>query len=56
MGADLYEKGRSLPHDTPRLFQITDRGQSALAQKPARIDGKFLDQYPEFREFKALRK
>lgn len=55
--ARTYMKKAGLLRTTRRgFFQITDRGQSALAQKPARIDGKFLDQYPEFREFKALRK
>lgn len=55
--ARTYMKKAGLLRTTRRgFFQITDRGQSALAQKPVRIDGKFLDQYPEFREFKALRK
>ena len=29
--------------------RITDRGRQALAKKPARIDLKFLSQYPEFK-------
>ncbi|MDR5727722.1 MAG: restriction endonuclease [Terriglobia bacterium] len=32
-------------------FQITDRGQTALSKKPAKIDVAFLRQYPEFAEF-----
>jgi restriction system protein len=32
-------------------FQITDRGQSVLAQNPAKIDVKLLRQFPEFEEF-----
>jgi restriction system protein len=31
--------------------QITDRGREILTQKPARIDRKFLEQFPEFIEF-----
>jgi restriction system protein len=33
-------------------FQITDRGREVLKTPPARIDVKFLEQYPEFIEFK----
>ena len=36
-------------------FQIADRGRSVLASPPARIDIKFLDQYPEFVEFRTPR-
>jgi restriction system protein len=55
--ARTYMKKAGLLRTTRRgFFQITDRGQSALGQKPARIDAKFLEQYQEFREFKALRK
>jgi restriction system protein len=36
-------------------FQITDRGRSVLATPPARIDIKFLEQYPEFVEFRTPR-
>jgi len=34
---------------------ITDRGQSVIAEKPAAIDVDFLERFPEFVEFKALR-
>jgi restriction system protein len=33
-------------------FRITERGKDVLAQNPKRIDNKFLDKFPEFREFK----
>src|SRR5438034_5912378 len=55
--ARTYMKKAGLLRTTRRgFFQITDRGKNALRQKPARIDAKFLDQYQEFREFKALRR
>src|SRR5215216_3098994 len=40
--------------ESPRrgYFQITDRGVDALEQKPETINVKFLEQYPEFLEFK----
>lgn len=37
-------------------FQITERGLSSLAQRPAKIDVGYLEQYPEFVEFKARTK
>ena len=39
---------------TPRRahFQISDRGRAVLATTPPRIDIKFLEQYPEFVEFR----
>ena len=36
-------------------FQLADRGRSVLASPPARIDIKFLEQYPEFVEFRTPR-
>ncbi len=36
-------------------FQLTDRGREVLKKPPARIDIKFLDQYPEFVEFRTPR-
>jgi restriction system protein len=33
-------------------FQISDRGREVLRAAPARIDIKFLEQYPEFVEFR----
>ena len=40
--------------ESPRrgYFQITDQGLQALEQKPEMINVKFLEQYPEFLEFK----
>lgn len=34
-------------------FQISDRGRSVLNNPPPKIDIKFLEQYPEFVEFRA---
>jgi restriction system protein len=33
-------------------FQISDRGREVLKSAPTRIDVKFLEQYPEFVEFR----
>ena len=38
------------------VFKITKRGQQALASNPARIDAKFLEQWPEFMEFRDMSK
>jgi restriction system protein len=35
------------------LIQITDRGREVLSQKPQRIDGAFLERFPEFNGFRA---
>ena len=34
------------------VFKITDRGTRTLASNPARIDGKYLEQFKEFMEFR----
>ena len=34
------------------VFRITDRGVKALASNPTRIDVKYLEQFPEFMEFR----
>ena len=34
------------------VFKITERGIDALALNPARIDSKFLEQWPEYIEFR----
>lgn len=41
--------------ESPRRahFVITERGRSVLKNKPNVIDNKFLEQFPEFQEFKA---
>jgi restriction system protein len=36
-------------------FKITDRGVKVLKQNPDRIDVKYLEQFEEFRQFRALR-
>jgi len=35
------------------VHQITDRGRDVLKKSPSRIDIRFLEQYPEFLEFRA---
>ncbi len=51
----MYKAGLLAP--TPqRRFHITRRGLEVLKRNPAKIDVKFLDQFPEFREFRELRK
>lgn len=37
------------------ILLITDRGRTVLNEKPARVDVRFLDQFQEFREFRAKR-
>lgn len=37
-------------------FQITDRGQDVLNARPPAIDIKFLERFPEFLDFRALRR
>ena len=37
-------------------YRITDRGQAVLAQNPPRIDMKFLEQFPEYVEFRDNRR
>lgn len=43
--------------ETPRrgFMRITPRGTEVLSQRPAHIDVKFLEQFEEFRAFRALR-
>ena len=38
------------------VFKITERGLQTLASSPARIDAKFLEQWPEFIEFRDVSK
>ncbi len=38
------------------VFKITDRGLKVLSTNPLRIDGKFLEQFPEFMEFREISK
>lgn len=37
-------------------FNITERGKQVLSQNPEKIDVKFLQQFPEFIEFRKVRK
>lgn len=43
--------------DTPKrsFFRITDRGRKALEGRPAKIDMRFLEQFDEYKEFRAAR-
>lgn len=51
--ARTYLKKAGLLEDPKRgYFQITERGKMILAQNPARIDMKFLRQFPEYIEFR----
>lgn len=51
--ARTYMKKAGLLQSPRRgFFQITDQGMQALKQKPEMINVKFLEQYPEFLEFK----
>lgn len=36
------------------VFKITERGVGVLKTSPDRIDGKYLERFPEFMEFRAL--
>lgn len=38
------------------VCQITERGRKVLAENPAKISVSYLDQFPEFREFRAVSK
>jgi restriction system protein len=55
--ASTYLKKASLLKSTRRAhFQITDRGLEVLKQPPTRITVSFLEQYPEFVEFRSRRR
>lgn len=54
--ARTYMGKAALLESTRRgYFKITDRGAKVLKQNPDRIDVKFLEQFEEFRQFRALR-
>ena len=54
--ARTYLKKASLLETTRRgYFQITDKGSETLKQNPQRIDIAFLNEFEEFRVFRALR-
>lgn len=53
--AKSYLGKAALTRNTRRgYFEISDRGRFVLAAAPTRIDVKFLQQFPEFEQFKAL--
>ena len=54
--ARTYMKKAGLLESTRRgHFKITRRGMKVLTQSPPRIDVNFLEQFEEFRQFRALR-
>jgi restriction system protein len=54
--ARTYMGKAALLESTRRgYFKITDRGAKVLKQNPDRIDVRFLEQFEEFRQFRALR-
>ncbi len=55
--ARTYIKKAGLIEATKRgVFKITERGLTILTSKPPRIDVKFLEQFPEFLEFREISK
>jgi restriction system protein len=54
--ARTYMKKAGLLESPKRgVVRITKRGSEVLKTKPLRVDVKFLDQYPEFIEFRTIR-
>ena len=54
--ARTYMKKAGLLETTRRgYFRITPRGLQVLEKNPTRIDVKYLDQFEEFRQFRAMR-
>ncbi|TRV07908.1 MAG: hypothetical protein EWV41_11135, partial [Microcystis wesenbergii Mw_MB_S_20031200_S109] len=55
--AKTYLKKAGLIESPQRAtFVISERGKEILSQNPARIDAKFLRQFPEFQEFNQVNK
>jgi restriction system protein len=55
--ARTYLKNAGLVESTRRgYFRITARGQTTLNQKPAKIDLRYLEQFPEFQEFRTTKR
>lgn len=55
--ARTYMKKAGLVESPRRGFlKITDRGMKVIKSNPGRIDDNFLDQFPEFVEFKKLKR
>jgi restriction system protein len=54
--ASTYMKKAGLLQSPKRgYYQITERGLGVFQSPPSRITNEFLEQYPEFREFRARR-
>ena len=52
--AKVYmQRGALLSSPGRGEFQITERGRQVLANPPARVDIKFLERFPEFRDFRS---
>ena len=49
-------KAELLTHPKRGYFTITDRGKKVLSENPDKINNKFLEQFPEFLEFKNKKK
>ena len=49
-------KAELLSHPKRGYFTITDRGKKVLSENPDKINNKFLEQFPEFLEFKNKKK
>lgn len=55
--AKSYLKQAVLLETTSRgVFRITERGQSVLAENPARIDMKFLERFSEYQAFRSVQR
>lgn len=55
--AKTYLKKAGLIDQTRRsFFRISQRGLDVLGRKPPRIDVSYLEQFPEFQEFRSLRR
>jgi restriction system protein len=55
--ARTYLKEAGLLETTRRAyFRITDRGRQVIAQKPLKVDVKYLERFPEFIEFRARKR
>ena len=53
--ARTYLKKAGLLEDPRRgFFKITERGLGVISKKPTRIDRKYLKQFPEYIEFRAI--
>jgi len=50
--ARTYLSKSGLLNGRRKYYQISDRGKEALKKNPARIDMAFLNQYPEFLQFR----